>query len=232
MSYQHPLVEEETVLLDQPASSHQTAQANTDVLQQQQGLLRKLPHHQRSWILQQCYPVVYDQVYHAQDASSGHCLAVLGYMSFLLDDFAGDHVFGVPGTTGRPRGCMTLDKVCSMDDDSCHSKLQQHRWLQFLQIWKAAGWERSNLVLLIRELRLSRYGHHLDQAHIATIGLEHMLLCIDTYADSQGPRRTKLKEDLIRLVNVVHHHFSSPNAVLVCNPDAMANISKVKIVDV
>lgn len=235
LTCQHPLIGEKQVCSDKPASSYQTAHAKTEVLQEQQGQLQKslpLPHHQGYSTLQLPYPLFYGQLYHPLLVTSAACLAVLGNTVFLLDGIAGDHVFGEIGTTGRPRGHMTLDKVCSMNDDGFLSKQQQHRWLQFLQIWKAAGWELVDLVLLAEELRPLQYGHQLDQAHVATIGLQHMLICINIYGDSQGHRRFKLKEALIRLLNVVHHHFSSPDAVLVRNPDAIANVSKVKVIDV
>ena len=153
-------------------------------------------------------------------------------MVCLLDGIAGDHVFGQIGTIGRPRGRMMQKKSCSMKDDGFLSEQQQHRWLQFLQIWKAAGWEPLDLILLTEELRPLQYGHCLDQAQVATAGEKHMLNCINIFGDSQGHRRFKLKEALIQLLNVVHHHFSTPRVVLVRNPDAIANISKVKVIDV
>ena len=220
---------------DKPASSHQTALVKTDVLPEQQRQLQQhlpLPHLHRFSSPQLHGPTFHGQLYHPLLATSADCSAVLGNMVFLLDDIAGEHVFGKFGTIGRPRGYMTLDNICSMNDDGFLSKLQQQRWLQFLQIWKAAGWESLDLVLLAGELRPFQFGHPLDQEHVATIQLKHLLICINRYGDSQGHRHFKLKEALIRLVNVVHHHFSSPNAVLVRNPDAMADISNVEVTDV
>lgn len=190
-----------------------------------------MTHSQQPPILRFHLPLVYSQLCCPSVASSADCLAVLGIMVSLLDGIAGDHVFGKIGSTGRPRGCMTLDKLCSMKSDNFLSKQQQHRWSQFLQIWKAAGWECLDLVLLAGELRPLQYGHPQDQAHIAKFGTEQMLACINMYGDSQGHRRFKLKEHLIHLLNVVQHHFSSPDAVLVRNPDAMANVSRVQVTD-
>ena len=234
LTHQQPLAVEEAVFSDKVVSSQQFAHTTTDVSQNSQEQLYKRLHmapSQQPPILRSHLPPMYSQLCCPPLASPADCVAVLGIMVSLLDGIAGDHVFGKIGSPGRPRGCMTLDKICSMKGDNFLSKQQQHRWSQFLQIWKAAGWECHELVLLAGQLRPLQYGHPQDQAHIAKFGAEQMLVCINMYGDSQGHRRFKLKEGLIRLLNVVQHHFSSPNAVLVRNPDAMANLSRVQGTD-
>ena len=89
---------------------------------------------------------------------------------------------------------MKLDKICYMEDCYALSKLQQHRWSQFQQIWEAAGWKCLDLVLLAEELRPSQYGYSQEPARVATITASQMLVCINMYAYIQGHRRFKLKE--------------------------------------
>jgi len=161
-----------------------------------------------------------------QSASS-----LLGAMAALLDDIASGYVFGAIGTTGRPRGYITLHTICTMDDDNKLNKSQRPRWLQFLQVWKSAGWGCSDMVLLTEELRPLQYGHPQILKQIGEVDANEMLKCISIYSNSQGHRRFKLKESLIRFLNVVQKSFSSPKTVLLCDPDVNARLSKVQVMD-
>ena len=154
---------------------------------------------------------------------------LLSVMASLLDNVASDYVFGTMNTIGRPRGYITLETICEMDDDKQLSKVQHHRWLQFLQFWENAGWGCSDVILLTEELRPLQYGHPQPQAQTAKVGANQMLKCISSYGNSQGHRRFKLKESLIRSLNVVQQNFSSPGTVLLRDPDVNARLSKVQM---
>ena len=156
---------------------------------------------------------------------------LLGVMASLLDNIASDYVFGAMKTIGRPRGYITLETICEMDDDKQLSTVQHHRWLQFLQVWKSAGWgcEPKNVILLIDELRPLQYGHPQPQAQTAKVGANQILKCISSYGNSQGHRRYKLKESLIRFLNVVQQNFLSPRTVLLRDPDVNTRLSKVQV---
>lgn len=154
---------------------------------------------------------------------------LLGVMASLLDNAASDYVFGAVNTIGRPRGYITLETICEMDDDKQLSTVQHHRWLQFLQVWKSAGWGCSDVILLTEELRPLQYGHPQPQAQTAKVGANQVLKCISNYGNSQGHRRFKLKESLIRFLNVVQQNFSSPRTVLLRDPDVNARLSKVQV---
>lgn len=154
---------------------------------------------------------------------------LLSVMASLLDNVASDYVFGAMNTIGRPRGYITLETICEMDDDKQLSKVQHHRWLQFLQVWENAGWGCSDVILLTEELRPLQYGHPQPQAQTAKVGANQMLKCISSYGNSQGHRRFKLKESLIRSLNVVQQNFSSPGTVLLRDPDVNARLSKVQM---
>lgn len=121
--------------------------------------------------------------------------------------------------------------ICELDDDKQLSTVQHHRWLQFLQVWKSVGWGCSNVILLTEELRPLQYGHPQPQAQIAKVGANQMLKCISSYGNSQGHRRFKLKESLVRFLNVVQQNFSSPRTVLLCDPDVNARLCKVQVMD-
>ncbi len=154
---------------------------------------------------------------------------LLGVMASLLDSVANDYLFATMNTIGRPRGYITLETICAMDDDKQLSTVQNHRWLQFLQVWKSAGWGCSDVILLTEELRPLQYGHPPPQAQTAKVGATQMLKCISSYGNSQGHRCFKLKESLIRFLNVVQQNFSSPRTVLLCDPDVNARLSKVQL---
>lgn len=154
---------------------------------------------------------------------------LLGVMASLLDNVASDYVFEAMSTSGRPRGYITLETICKMDDDNQLSTAQHHRWLQFLQVWKGAGWGCSDVVLLTEELRHLQYGHPQSQAQTAKVGANQMLKCISSYGNSQGHRRFKLKESLTRFLNVVQQNFSSPRTVLLRDSDVNARLGKVQV---
>lgn len=156
---------------------------------------------------------------------------LLGVMASLLDMVASDYVFGAMNTIGRPRGYITLQTIYEMDDDKQLSTVQHHRWLQFLQVWKSAGWGCSDVILLTEELRPLQYGHPQPQAQTAKVGANQMLKCISSYGNSQGHRRFKLKESLIRFLNVVQQNFSSPRTVLLRDLDVNARLSKVQVMN-
>lgn len=130
---------------------------------------------------------------------------LLGVMASLLDSVASDYVLGAMNTIGRPRGYITLETICEMDDDKQLITIQHHRWLQFLQVWKSAGWGCSDVILLTEELRPLQYGYPQSQAQIAQVGANQMLKCISSYGNSQGHRR--FKESLTRFLNVVQQNF-------------------------
>ena len=99
------------------------------------------------------------------------------------------------------RGRMTVNQICNILDDHFLSKQQQQqrRWLQFLQIWKAAGWECPDLVLLAKESRPLQYGHPQDKAQVTTTWDKADAVCINLYGHIQGHRSFKLKESLKQL---------------------------------
>ncbi len=182
-------------------------------------------------------PIAHTQVKRGAPCSwspvdSLHDHPLLGVMASLLDDVASHFVFGAFGTPGRPKGCITLDVICRMDDDNHLNKSQRHRWLQFLQIWQNAGWGCSDVILLAEELRPLQYYHPHSQAQLATIDAKQMLACISSYGNSQGHRRFKLKESLIRFLNVVQQHFSGSRTVLLRATDVFARLSKVQVTSV
>ena len=135
----------------------------------------------------------------------------LGVVASLLDTIASKYVFGPMYTIGRPRGYLTLDTICELDEYKVLSTVQHNRWLQFVQVWRTAGWSRADLVLLTKEMRPLQYGHPQSQAPTAKVGAEQMLKCSSSYGNSQGHRRFKLKESLIRFLNVVQQNFLSPS---------------------
>lgn len=126
----------------------------------------------------QSRPLSYGHLNCPLSASLADHFALLGIMLSLLNDVAGHHVYGKLSTTGRPRGHMTLNIICSMKHDNLLSKQQQHRWLQFLHIRKAAHWECLELVLLAEELRPMQYGHFQDQAQVCTLGQSRCLFAL------------------------------------------------------
>ena len=133
---------------------------------------------------------------------------LLGVMASLLDNVASDYVFGAMNTIGRPRGYITLETICELDNEERLSTVQHHRWLQFLQVWKSVGWGCSDVILLTEELRPLQYGHPQPEAQTANVGANQMLQCISSHGNSQGHRRFKLKASLIRFLNVVQQkHF-------------------------
>ena len=85
------------------------------------------------------------------------------------------------------------------------------------------------MILLTEELRHLQYGHPQPQAQTAKVGANQLLKCISSYGNSQGHRRFKLKESLIRFLNVVQQNFSSPRTVLLRDPDVNARLSKVQV---
>ena len=85
-------------------------------------------------------------------------------MASLLDDIAVDCMFGGNGTLGRSTMCITLYNTCRMDVSNYLGKSQSHRWLQSLQLWKIAGWNCSDVILLAEESRPLQYSHPQSQA--------------------------------------------------------------------
>ena len=163
--------------------------------------------------------------------STSQLQPLLGGMASLLDNIASDYVFGAIGTVGRPRGHITLYTICTMDDDKILDRSQHHRWMQFLQLWESAGWGCCDVVLLTEELRPLQYGHPQILAQIARVDARTMLGCISRYGNSQGHRRFKLKDSLIRFLNVLQQNFSSPKTVLLCDPTVYARLREVQVMN-
>lgn len=163
--------------------------------------------------------------------STSQLQPLLGAMASLLDSIASHHVFGATGTVGRPRGYITLYTICTMGDDKILDKSQHHRWMQFLQIWRSAGWGCSDVVLLTEELRPLQYSHPQILAQIARVDARMMLGCISRYGNSQGHRRFKLKDSLIGFLNVLQQNFSSPKTVLLCHSNVNARLKEMQVTD-
>ena len=87
------------------------------------------------------------------------------------------------------------------------------------------------MILLTEELRPLQYGHPQPQAQTAKVGANQMLNCISSYGNSQGHRRFKLNESLIRFLNVVQQNFSSPRTVFLRDLDVNARLSKVQVME-
>lgn len=109
---------------------------------------------------------------------------LLDVMASLLEHVASDYVVGATNTIGRPRGYISLETICKMDDDKQLSTVQHHTCLQFLQVWKSAGWGCSDVILLTEELRPLQYGHLQPQAQTAKVGANQMLRCISSYGNN------------------------------------------------
>lgn len=187
-------------------------------------------HNKKGKGLVGSFPVVSHVPCSVVHMSTSQLQPLLGAMASLLDHIASQHVFGAIGTVGRPRGYITLYTICTMDDDKILDK-SQHRWMQFLQIWKSEGWGCSDVVLLTEELRRLQYGQPQILAQIARVDAKMMLGCISRYGNSQWHRRFKLKDSLIRFLNVLQQNFSSPKTVLLCDPSVYARLRDVQVMD-
>ncbi|DBA81503.1 TPA: hypothetical protein ACH3X1_007279 [Trebouxia sp. C0004] len=120
---------------------------------------------------------------------TGHCLAnICGVLVTVVDEAAGDFVFGPHGTIGRPQGLMTPSIIDKIHSAKLLSSACEKRWLAFPQIWRSAGWSPTSLVDFVSRLRPLQYRNDLDENFISfavlpeIICMAMLLICIPSKA--------------------------------------------------
>ena len=154
---------------------------------------------------------------------------LLGVMAGLLDQIASTHVFGSHGSKGRPRGLVTVKVIHDMEEHQRLSSSAKHSWYQFLQVWREAGWGRSDVLVLIDELRPLLWQYPQCQAHIASINAKQLAVYCAQYSSRQGHRQLELQKSLLSFLDIVQNRFSAPNAALMPAQGVYTRLSNVDL---
>ncbi|DBA86811.1 TPA: hypothetical protein ACH3X2_005394 [Trebouxia sp. C0005] len=155
--------------------------------------------------------------------------ALLGAVAALLDGIAGDFVFGVQGSTGRPRGRITLNTIHDMERHNELTSSSLLKWYRFLQVWLDAGWGRCDVMVMLDELRPMLWGHPQSLDHMATISARQLAVYSSKYSGRQGSRHLQLQKDLSNFLNVVQTFFSSPDAIFLPAKDVVIRLSNINV---
>ena len=139
---------------------------------------------------------------------------LLGVMAKLVDQVTGNHVFGLPGSKGRPRGIVTLSLIHDMEQHERLSSSSKHSWHQFLQVWREAGWGRFDILVIMEELRPLLWHFPQSEDHIASINAQQLAVYCAQYSRRQGDRQSELQKALLNFIDVVQNR--SPK----CSSDA------------
>ncbi len=147
----------------------------------------------------------------------------LGVLVTVVDDVASDFVYGPDGTVGRPRGLMTLSTIDELHHCKLLSSVCKERWLAFLQIWQNAGWSRTSLVDFVTSLRPVQYRNDLDEDFICSVTRDYLHGYIaDLYTEEGFAMVMRL--DVEDFLDIVHHHYSQCDAVLLPAKDAVSRL--------
>lgn len=149
----------------------------------------------------------------------------------MLADVAADHVFGPPGTPGRPRGIVSLDTIqevlglCSEE----FSTSTHHRWGQFCQIWANAGWNRKQFMYTADSLRPLLYGFGLYWEDCKHVNADQMRMCIARYCHAEGSFSQLGLSYLNDFLDIAIEHFSSSETVLVPAADVSERLDSMVV---
>lgn len=144
--------------------------------------------------------------------------AWLGMLVNVVDKVAGDYVFGLPGTEGRPKVYPDISLIHSLDKCNLLPQACHVRWLKFLYIWEQAGWAWPRLDLLADDLRPLQYGSGLRREDVHDVSTHLLSQCIAEFCEKQGWDES-MQDELKDFMSVVQQHFSHPDAVLLPTKD-------------
>lgn len=151
---------------------------------------------------------------------------LLGMLVAVVDDAASDFVYGPFGTPGRPDGVIDVSLLSSMASGHLLSADGHKRWMQFLHVWKNAGWSLQNLLQVTDELRPLQYGSDLEMADLASVQEAQLKSCLAKYCD---PAEEQTHDRLSGFLAVVQRYFSDCNAVLMPAEDALKRLSMIQL---
>lgn len=135
---------------------------------------------------------------------------LLGVLVSVVDEVASNFVFGPYGTAGRPKGVMDISIMHSLLSARPSGSACNNRWLRQ---WQNAGWDVDSLLDFANTIRPLQYRDDLDDEYIDGLTKEDLLKCIAELYSKQV--FTMVKQcDVEAFIEIVHHHFSKPDAVL------------------
>lgn len=148
---------------------------------------------------------------------------LLGVLVTVVDEVAGDFVFGPHGTIGRPQGLMTLSIIDKLHSAKLLSSVCEERWLAFLQIWQNAGWSPTSLVDFVSTLRPLQYRNDLDESFICSVTRDYLHGYIADLYTKRGFAMV-MRSDVEDFLDIVHHRYSQCDAVLLPAKDAVSRL--------
>lgn len=154
---------------------------------------------------------------HGRAAQPGTYL--LGVLVTVVDEAAGNVVFGPHDSIGRPGGVITTAVIDELDRAKLLSECCRKKWLTLLQPWHAAGWDSTSLSQFADVLRPLQYRNDLDEAFIRSVSKSYLQKYIGDLFTKQGFAMVE-RSDVEEFLDIVHRLYSQRDAVLLPAEDA------------
>lgn len=150
---------------------------------------------------------------------------LLGLLVTVVDEVAGDFVFGPCDSDDIPGGLATVSAIDKLDSVKLLSDSCQKRWVTFLEPWHAAGWDATSLSDFANTLRPLCYRNDIDQAYVRSVSRDYLQKYIADLFTKQGFAMVD-RYDAEDFLDIVHRLYSQHDAVLLLAQDAASRCYK------